>query len=220
MKNLQKGINQFVLQKFISYGLHIGSLKSIWNPEFKPFLSGFRNNFCILNPNSTLLYLRRSIKILFKAHLSNKKILFIGAPTGLEKEFSMLCSKNNHYFMEKAPYGFFTNYKNKIYPGFSKSLQINQRPHLIFLFNPSLDTLVFAEIRALDIPVISFVSSEDDYSLIDYPIPANIRSQKGGLFIYNLFYHLFSIKNVKYYKKKRNLEKKTKKIKLKRFSKV
>ena len=220
MKNLQKGINQFVLQKFISYGLHIGSLKSIWNPEFKPFLSGFRNNFCILNPNSTLLYLRRSIKILFKAHLSNKKILFIGAPIGLEKEFSMLCSKNNHYFMEKAPYGFFTNYKNKIYPGFSKSLQINQRPHLIFLFNPSLDTLVFAEIRALDIPVISFVSSEDDYSLIDYPIPANIRSQKGGLFIYNLFYHLFSIKNVKYYKKKRNLEKKAKKIKLKRFSNV
>lgn len=212
MKNLQKGINQFVLQKFISYGLHIGSLKSIWNPEFKPFLSGFRNNFCILNPNLTLLYLRRSIKILLKAHLSNKKILFIGAPTGLEKEFSILCSKNKHYFMEKAPYGFFTNYKNKIYPGFSKSLQINQRPHLIFLFNPLLDSMVFAEIKALDIPVISFVSSEDDYSLIDYPIPANIRSQKGGLFIYNLFYHLFSTKDVKYYKKKSNLEKKAKKI--------
>lgn len=204
MKNLQKGINQFVLQKFISYGLHIGSFKSIWNPEFKPFLSGFRNNFCILNPNLTLLYLRRSIKILLKVHLSNKKILFIGAPIGLEKEFSMLCSKHKHYFMEKAPYGFFTNYKNKIYPGLSKSLQITQRPDLIFLFNPSLDAMVFAEIKALDIPVISFISSEDDYSLIDYPIPANIRSQKGGLFIYNLFYHLFLTKDLKYYKKKVN----------------
>lgn len=212
MKNLQKGINRFVLQKFIVYGLHIGSLKSIWNPEFKPFLSGFRDNFCILNPNLTLLYLRCSIKILLKAHLSNKKILFIGAPIGLEKEFSILCSKNKHYFMEKAPYGFFTNYKNKIYPGFSKSIQITQRPDLLFLFNPSLDTMVFTELKALDIPIIGFVSSDDNYSLIDYPIPANIRSQKGGLFVYNLFYHLFSTKELKYYKKKNKLEKKTKKI--------
>lgn len=202
MKNLQKGINRFVIQKFISYGLHIGSLQSLWNPESKPFLSGFRNNFCILNPNLTLLYLRRAIKILLKAHLSSKTILFVGAPTGLEKEFSLLCSRYQHSFMEKAPYGFFTNYKNKIYPGFSKSIHIPQRPHLIFLFNPSLDAMVFAELKALDIPVIGFISSDDDYSLIDYPIPANIQSQKGGLFVYNLLYHLFSIKELRYVKKK------------------
>lgn len=183
MKNLQTGVNRFVIQKFISYGLHIGSLQSVWNPESRPFLSGFRNNFCILNPNLTLLYLRRAIKILLKAHLSSKTILLLELLLGW-KEFSLLCRQHKHSFMEKVPFGFFTNYKNKIYPGFSKSIQISQRPHLIFLFNPSLDAMVFAELKALDIPVIGFISSDDDYSLIDYPIPANTRSQKGGfLFI-------------------------------------
>jgi ribosomal protein S2 len=152
--------------------------------------------------------LRRALKILLKAHLSSKTILFIGAPTGLEKEFSLLCRQHKHSFMEKVPFGFFTNYKNKIYPGFSKSIQISQRPHLIFLFNPSLDAMVFAELKALDIPVIGFISSDDDYSLIDYPIPANTRSQKGGLFVYNLFYHLFSAKELKYVKKKVSSERK------------
>jgi small subunit ribosomal protein S2 len=197
MKSLQKNLNRFVLQKFLTYGLHIGSLKSIWNPNFRPFLNGFRNNFCIINPDLTMLYLRRAFKILQKTHSANKKILFIGSPVGLEKEFSRLSRQNNHYFLEKGIYGFFSNYKNKVYPGLSTLSKIDNRPALIFLFNPSLNTMVLEETRSLDIPIISFVSTEDDYSRVDYPIPANIKSQKGGLFVYNLFYHLFSLKNPK-----------------------
>ena len=109
MKSLQKNLNRFVLQKFLTYGLHIGSLKSIWNPNFRPFLNGFRNNFCIINPDLTMLYLRRAFKILQKTHSANKKILFIGSPVGLEKEFSRLCLQNNHYFLEKGIYGFFSS---------------------------------------------------------------------------------------------------------------
>lgn len=207
MKNLQINTNRFILEKFIQYGLHIGSLKSIWNPNFKPFLKGIRNNFCILNPSLTLLYLRRSLKILLKTHLSNKKILFIGAPVGLEKAFSLLCAKHKHYFLETVPYGFFTNYKNKIYPGFTKPVIIDERPHLIFIFDPSLNSYVFNEIKALDVPVVAFVSSEDDYTRIDYPIPANVRSQKGGLFAYNLFYYLFLNKDLKVLNKKKKIQK-------------
>lgn len=207
MKSLQKNLNRFVLQKFLTYGLHIGSLKSIWNPNFRPFLNGFRNNFCIINPDLTMLYLRRAFKILQKTHSANKKILFIGCPVGLEKEFSRLCLKNNHYFLEKGLYGFFSNYKNKVYPGLSTLSKIDNRPALIFLFNPSLNTMVLEETRSLDIPIISFVSTEDDYSRVDYPIPANIKSQKGGLFVYNLFYHLFSLKTPKLFKNKKKVSK-------------
>lgn len=57
--------------------------------------------------------------------------------------------------------------------------------------------MVLDELKYLDIPLVAFVNSDEDYSLIDYPIPANIKSQKGGLFVYNLFYHLFLIKNTK-----------------------
>ncbi|AGI48873.1 40S ribosomal protein S2 (mitochondrion) [Nannochloropsis oceanica] len=203
MKNLQRNLNRFVLQKFIVYRLHIGSLRSVWNPSFGPFLNGFRNNFCIINPELTMLYLRRAFKILQKIHLSNKKILFIGSPIGLEKEFSRLCSKNNHYFLEKSVPGFFSNYKNRVYSKLSTLHDINSQPAIIFLFNPSLNSMVFEETKALDIPIVSFVNTDDDYSQIDYLIPANIKSQKGGLFVYNLFYHLFNIKHQKLFNEKR-----------------
>jgi ribosomal protein S2 len=212
MKNLQKNLNSFVLQKFITYGLHIGSLKSVWNPSFGPFLNGFRNNFCIINPELTMLYLRRAFKILQKTHLANKKIFFIGSPVGLEKEFSRLCAKNNHYFLEKGAYGFFSNYKNKVYPKLSTLHNIDSQPAMIFLFDPSLNAMVLEETKALDIPIISFVSTDDNYSQIDYLIPANIKSQKGGLFVYNLFYHLFNIKHQKLFNEKRKLMKKVNNI--------
>lgn len=212
MKKLQKNLNHFVLQKLVTYGLHIGSLKAIWNPRFRPFLNGFRNNFCIINPNLTMLYLRPALKILQKTHFANKKILFIGSPVGLEKEFSRLCKQNKHYFIENPTYGFFTNYTNNVYSELSNLPKIEDRPSLIFLFDPSLSSMVFEELRSFDVPVVSFVSTEDDYSQVDYPVPANIKSQKGGLFIFNIFHHLFVMKNLKLLNKEKKLKKKIKAI--------
>lgn len=213
MKKLQKTLNAFVLQKFITYGLHLGSLKTIWNPKFKPFLNGFRNNFCIINPNLTMLYLCRALKIVQKTHLANKKILFVGSPVGLEKEFSRLCKQNKHYFLEKATYGFFTNYQNKVSSGLSNLPKLEDQPSLIFLFDPSENSIIFEELRPFDIPVVSFISSEDDYSQVDYLIPANVKSQKGGLLTFNLFYHLFLTKNLKLLnRQKSSLSKKIKKV--------
>ncbi|AFZ64349.1 40S ribosomal protein S2 (mitochondrion) [Nannochloropsis gaditana] len=194
MKIIQNNLNRFVVQKFITYKLHIGSLKSLWNPRFKPFLNGFRNNFCIINPELSVLYLKRAYKILQKIHLSNKKILFIGSPVGLEKEFSCLCIQNNHYFMEKGIYGFFSNYENKASLNIFNTQISSKQPDVIFIFNPSLNLMVFEETKGLDIPIISFVSTDDDYFKLDYPIPANIKSKKGGLFVYNLFHYLFTTK--------------------------
>lgn len=207
MKDLSKTLNRFVLQKFIFFGLHLGSLKSLWNPQSKPFLQAFRNGFCILNPSLTFLYLRRVLKVLVRTHMSKKKILFVGGPVGLEREFSLLCKRNGHYFLGEVTDGFFSNYKNDASSSFSGSSVRIERPALIFLFDSSLNSVLFEEIKTLDIPFVSFVSTEDDYSLIDYPIPANIKSKKGALFVYNLFHHIFMMKQLKFVKKKRKLKK-------------
>nr|AML60781.1 30S ribosomal protein S2 [Monodopsis sp. MarTras21] len=193
MKNLQKNLNQFVTQKFVYYGLHLGSIKLKWNPEFKPFLTSFRNKFCLINLNFTLYYLKRTLKVLLKVVMARKKILFVGSPVGLEKEFARLCLRNKHYFLDRGLYGFFSDYKKKYY---QQGKLIEQSPALIVLFEPLENSMVLDEIKSLDIPIIAFINSDDDYSLIDYFIPANVKSQKGGLFVYNLFHHLFLIESL------------------------
>lgn len=213
MKDFQKNLYQFVTQKFLFYGLHLGSLKLKWNPKFKPFLTAFRHKLCLINLDYTLYFLKHAVKILLKTIVADKKILFIGSPVGIEKEFSTLCKKNNHYFLERGLYGFFSDYKKKYYVGSGLSSKIVESPALIVLFDPLPNYMAVEELKFLDIPLVAFISSDEDYSLIDYPVPANIKTQKGGLFVYNLFYHLFMIKTLKKRRKKIKLLKKLEKIK-------
>lgn len=208
MKDLQKNLNQFVTQKFLSYGLHLGSLKIKWNPKFKPFLTAFRYKLCLINLDYTLYYLKRAMKFLLKTVLADQKILFVGSPVGIEKEFATLCKRNNHYFLERGLYGFFSDYKKKYYVGSGLSSKIIDPPAIVVLFDPLSNYMVLEELKFLDIPIVSFVSSDENYSLIDYPIPANIKSQKGGLFVYNLFYHIFLIKSLKRNDNKTKISKK------------
>lgn len=215
MKDLQKNLNKFVTQKFLSYGLHLGSLKLKWNPEYKPFLASFRHKLCLINLDYTLCFLKPALKFLCKTIISNKRILFIGSPLGLEKEFASLCKKNNHYFIERALYGFFSDYKKKYYLESRLSSKIVKPPAIIVIFDPLSNYMALDELKFLDIPIIAFVNSDEDFSLVDYPVPANIRSQKGGLFVYNLFHHLFLIKNRERMYKVKNLKQYKLKIKLK-----
>ncbi len=210
MKDLQKNLNQFVTHKFLYYGLHLGSLIFKWNPKFKPFLTAFRHKLCLINLDYTLYFLKRALKFLLKTILADKKILFVGSPVGVEKEFATLCKKNNHYFLERGLYGFFSDYKKKYYFGRGLPFKIVEPPSIVVLFDPLPNYMVVEELKFLDIPLVAFISSDEDYSLIDYPIPANIKSQKGGLFVYNLFYHIFSIKTLKKKVKKTKILKKYK----------
>lgn len=185
MKNKKK-INKFLLNKFIQYGLHIGGVKRFFNPKSKVYLIGSRNNFGILDLSLTHSNIRRVFKLLYMVVLSNKKILFVGSPVGLEKNFSTLCKKYGHYYLDNLTDGFFTNFGNTNL----KILDIRQRPSLIFFF----DTLKYQKVRKdvlmLNIPVLSFVNTNDDLAGIDYPIPANVSSWKGGIFIYNILSYL------------------------------
>lgn len=189
MKN--KNVNKLLFDKFIFYGLHLGGLKSFWNPQMKPYVVGFRNNFCVLNLSLTHRNLRQGFRYLLKILLSKKKILFVGAPKGLEKNFSNLCQRYGHHYINNYTDGLFSNFQS------NKVLSITSfenSPSLIFFFDASIKEKAKKEILNFNIPIMAFVNSEDDITGIDYPIPANVNSWKGGIFVYNLFYHLFSFR--------------------------
>jgi ribosomal protein S2 len=193
MKDSTKQLNNFLIQKFLSLGIHLGSKKTLWDPSTKVFLKGFRKNFCIIEPNLTFLYFRRAVIFLRELILSRKKILFLGTPIGLEKEFSQLCLKYNHFIVEKDIQGFFTNY-NLIFQHNTKSIpKIKNRPALVFVFSPSENLISLKEILKLNFPIMGFVNSSDKALNLDFPIPGNINSQKGSFFLYNLFLHLFKL---------------------------
>lgn len=182
----KENVNKFFLEKFLAYNLHNGSSQMVWDPTTKPYLQGIRHRFCILNLLDTQLYLRQALRFLKKLMSKRKKILFIGSPCGLEKEFSLLCSKKGHYWIENWSYGSFTNSE-------SSSLKLEDRPSLLFIFDLSVYQKAKEESLRLDIPIMAFVNSDESLKNVDYPIPANIKSWKGGLFVYNLFFHLFQI---------------------------
>lgn len=187
----EKNIDKFLSNKFIFYGLHLGGLKSFWNPQMKPYVVGFRNNFCILDLSLTHRNFKQAFRYLLKIILSDKKILFVGAPKGLEKEFTSLCQKYGHYYLNVYSDGFFSNYKSTDSQSFAF---FETPPSLIFFFDVSTKERAKKEILNLNIPIMAFVNSEDNLADIDYTIPANINSWRGNLFVYNLFYHIFSFK--------------------------
>lgn len=193
----EKTVTKFLINKFVSYGLHLGSIKSFWNPKTKVFLTGVRNNFCIFNLNLTSLYLRRAVKLLCQVIFAKKKILFVGSPQGVEKEFFSLCLKYDHFFVEKWKYGSITNF-NQLSSVKTKGLSvINEKPALLVIFDLSKNSIGKEEVFRLDIPIIAFPNTDENFEGIDYPIPCNVKTWKGGLFLLNLFHHLLSLNDKK-----------------------
>lgn len=187
-KKKKKCYTKFLYEKFISYGLHFGCSKFLWNPRLEAYLLGVRKGFLLFDLNKTLLTFRSALLFLSKVHSSGKKILFVGFPKGKVKEFSNLCKHHGHYCFESWSNGFFQYIKKS---SFSDG---QTKPVVLFLFSPSLDFLVIKEANRYEIPVIAFVNADESFEGIDFPIFVNINSPKGGLFSFNLFKQVFSVK--------------------------
>lgn len=188
----KKKVNKFLLNKFMQFGLHIGGVKRFFNPDTKVYLIGFRNNFGILALSSTHRNIRRVLRLLSMVVLSDRKILFIGSPVGFEKSFSSLCKKHGHYYLDQPTDGFFTNFGNN-YSNDSETALFNERPSLVLFFDVLKYTKLKSDILTLNIPILAFVNTGDSLNGLDYLVPANICSWKGSVFIYNMFFYLFSL---------------------------
>ncbi len=58
-------------------------------------------------------------------------------------------------------------------------------PSLVVIVDPAHENIAFKEAKDRNIPVIAIASSDNDFSKIDYPIPANDSSVKSIEFILN-----------------------------------
>jgi ribosomal protein S2 len=56
----------------------------------------------------------------------------------------------------------------------------------------SKNSKIVQDIKRLNIPIMAFIGTNDQIEGIDYIIPANIQSWKGGLFVFNIFYNVLS----------------------------
>jgi ribosomal protein S2 len=191
MKNFREDLEVFFVKKYITHKLFVGDHANLCKSSVRPFVKGFRNKFSIIDIDLSILYFRKAIKFLLKVILSKKKILFIGAPLGFEKEFRKLCLSCNHYIIEDEYFGFFSNYRNLLQV-YNKSI-LHEKPSLIFIFSLPSDTSMYEEFSKLDVPIMGFISRDGDIRLgIDYLLPANIKNVKGSLFAYNFFFSLLT----------------------------
>lgn len=191
MKREFKNVEKLLYQKLIYYNLHVGDTKTSSRSSSLPYLMGIRNNFCVYDINRLILGIRGALKFLFSILMSKKKILFVGAPEGFEREFFFLCQDYNHYMVDKWVCGFFTNFRRKLKSSSNQLPNVDEPLALIFIFNLAKNKVALYEAKTQDLPIMAFVNTNEDFKTIDYPIPANVGSIKGGLFSFNFFNYLF-----------------------------
>jgi len=201
--------NNFLLSDLIKSKVYLGLNKSIKDPSIFSYLLGIRYNFCIFDLTKTIKNLKKALKIILKIHNSKKTIFFVGFPDHQKKIFIELLQNKKHVysFEESWVNGILTNgkdlflYKNNFlknlelkkerekfffYEKFGGLLNLNKKPDLIVIFDHSKSLDAFNEAFKMQIPVISFVNSDNNPSKIDYIIPGNFTSTKAGKLYYNL----------------------------------
>lgn len=193
-------------------------IKNVKNQNYKLFkynllkLQIYSNKFSVYNinfANSILeqieIYIKQVLKIVFEYHLYQFRILFIGFPVISKIKQEKLMYLTNHDFVSEKSWisGIFRNrfsiltYLKLIQSqNFSKSLQllltIKTKPHLIVIFNPTMETSLINEFYKAGIPILSFNWEFLNSSKILYQVLGkfNFNKMNTKLTFFYLFYSL------------------------------
>lgn len=202
-KKYKKKFDNLLLLDLLKSKTYLGESKSLWNPEVKYRLSGIRNNFCIIDITKTMSELKQVLRLISKLSKKNNKILFVGFPKSQASLLKPFIKKKNHFYVDNSVWvnGFLTNgtsfflyktnflknLKNKsekekkfFFQRFEGVLELNKKPDLILIYNHSNNVETFNEALELSIPVVSFLNTQNNSELVDYPIVGNFSSQKSG----------------------------------------
>ena len=178
---------------FYAYNLLYGKYKVYPSGKFLVKFLDNINRHSILNLNISYTFFKFSAQFLKKILMEKKKILFIGVPKGLQLSFNLLCKKYKHYMLDVKPEGFFTNYTSYSKKNF---LFFDEKPSVIIHLSLGKNYTCLQEILKLNIPIMAFVNGESFRSVISFPLPANVNSLTGGLFIYNFFVFMFELDQI------------------------
>jgi ribosomal protein S2 len=181
-----------------------------------------------LNLNDVILRFKQSLQVIYKYHINNKKILFVGFPNNIENQFQILLKDTNHIMIPHSFWmnGLITNPKkclnyllkdNKlINKKLSKILfLLNEKVDLIILLNSNAEKNILNESYVSKIPLIylnNYLNIFDPRP--SYKIPGNfkffIKNSRNNFFfsiIYSIFKKAHKNKTVNKSKESTNMNK-------------
>jgi len=174
---------------FKSKNIYGNSLKNT-NKEIIPFIYGIRNNYSIINLKNVSFYLKRIFKLLEYTLNKKEKILVIGNSEDILFLINKNFSKNNEniiFFNKNWVNGLITNKisNNNINKKLNNLLN-NNKIKLIIIIKSSLnENFLNKELSILNIPIISFINTNQNLQNINYPIVSNSKNIKS---LYTLMY--------------------------------
>lgn len=133
--------------------------------------------------------LKKMFYIIYKYHIFNKRILFVGAPLNINFQIKNLFKDTKHIFIPKSVWvrGAISN-KNSCFKHLSKNKKVNSNKmtELLFQLKKNIDLIViFNELENKDIlnesyvsriPIISLNSNLNSlYSKTSYKVPGNFQ---------------------------------------------
>ena len=122
------------------------------------------------------LNFKNSLTLIYKYHIENKKILFLGLPDFKQTKLLTVIKLSKHYFIPNTLWlnGLLINKRSVLNYIKSKNLvyflNINTKPDLIVLFNPKNPKNILSEAKKLNIPVVLFgdiLKEKGDYNSIN-----------------------------------------------------
>lgn len=160
-----------------------------------------------INLNDIIFRFKQTLQIIYKYHINNKKILFVGFPTKLENKFQILLENTNHILLpdsfwinglvtnpKKCLNYLFTNHKNKIInTKMSKILfLLNTKVDLIVVLNSSAAQNILNESYHSKVPLIYLTNYLNIFdSRPTYKIPGNfkfsIKNPRNNFFYYTIY---------------------------------
>lgn len=152
------------------------------NKNILPFIYGIRHNYSIINLKYTSFFLKRVFKLIKYSLEKNNKILIIGNSNKIKFLMNKNFTKNNKnviFFNEDWINGLVTN--KKVNSFFDKN-----NIKLILIIKSSIDEKYLnKELSTLQIPIISFIDTNQSLDNINYPILTNSKNIKS---LYTLMY--------------------------------
>lgn len=171
------------LKQLLKAGLHLGHQKKRWNPKMSAYLIGIIKDIHIINLEYTIVILKKIIDVIHNIIINKGKILLlINNINDVTNIINKISNKHIHVQNGKEIHGIFTNKDLYLY---SKSHKLFI-PDVLFLTNMNNYLYTINEANKLKIPIVSFVDSNCDPTLVTYPIPGNNDSIQSIQFLYNL----------------------------------
>jgi ribosomal protein S2 len=163
---------------------------------------------------ATISQIKKVFKIIYRYHISKKRIIFIGNPMYINKQLTKMLKKTKHLFVPHSAWvaghiaNRFTRSKISHTENTTKLFSIRKlkkKSSLVVIIDPLKDSIAIKEHHAVKRPIIALNSKADMLNETStYKIPVKLTSLKAELnlfLFYSLLLSVFKTSHLKKYKR-------------------